>query len=178
MSSGLFKILLTNYAKTWYSTNKIKNWKAADLNKILPEVWKTRKFDGILLQYCNAIYNQNIIDRWTKSCIFLFSKKSDLGIAKNYQGITLTSIAAKIYNALLLDHIEPEMRKFLGRTKIAFGKIDPWHHKFCQSGECRRCLCKKPWGDTIVCRFLLDIWLQTQRKDGANTSSPKKPLQL
>ena len=36
-----------------------------------------------------------------------FPKKSDLGIAKNYLGIIFTSIAAKIYNALLRNRIEP-----------------------------------------------------------------------
>ena len=51
--------------------------------------------------------NQNTKDRLTKGCVFLFPKKSDLGIAKNYRGITLTSIATKIYNALQLNHIEP-----------------------------------------------------------------------
>ena len=35
------------------------------------------------------------------------SKKGYLGLAKNYQGITLTSIAAKSYNALLRNRIEP-----------------------------------------------------------------------
>ena len=34
-----------------------------------------------------------------------FPKKGDLGLAKNYRGITLTSIAAKIYNALLRNRI-------------------------------------------------------------------------
>ncbi len=32
--------------------------------------------------------------------ILPFPKKGDLGLAKNYWGITLTFIAAKIYNAL------------------------------------------------------------------------------
>ena len=36
-----------------------------------------------------------------KGCILPFPKKGDLGSAKNYRGITLTSIAAKIYNILL-----------------------------------------------------------------------------
>ena len=52
-------------------------------------------------QHCNAVYNQNPIDRWMKGCILPFPKEGDLGLAKNYRGITLTSIAAKIYNALL-----------------------------------------------------------------------------
>ena len=78
---------------------KIKNRKAAWLDEIPPEVWKTRQFDDILLWHCNAVYNQNPIDRWMKGCILPFPKKGDLGLAKNYRGITLTSIAAKIYNA-------------------------------------------------------------------------------
>ena len=36
---------------------KINNSKAAGLNEISPEVWKTRKFDNILLRYCNTVYN-------------------------------------------------------------------------------------------------------------------------
>ena len=79
---------------------KIKNRKAAGLDEIPPEVWKTRQFDDILLRQCNAVYNQNPIDRWKKGCTSPFPKKDDLGLAKNYRGITLTSIAAKIYNAL------------------------------------------------------------------------------
>ena len=44
-----------------------------------------------------------------KGCILPFPKKLDLGLAKNYRGITLTSIAAKIYNALLWNCIEPSI---------------------------------------------------------------------
>ena len=42
---------------------KIKNRKATELDEIPQEVWKARKFDDILLIHCNAIYNQNPIDR-------------------------------------------------------------------------------------------------------------------
>ena len=45
------------------------------------------------------------------SCILLFLKKGDLRITKNYRGITLTVIAAKVYNALLLNHALPEIEK-------------------------------------------------------------------
>ena len=48
---------------------KIKNRKAAGLDEISLEVWKTRQFDDILLRHCNAVYNQNTIDRWTRRCI-------------------------------------------------------------------------------------------------------------
>ena len=45
---------------------KNKSKRAAGLNKIPPEVWKTKKFDNILLQLCNVIYKQNTIEKWTK----------------------------------------------------------------------------------------------------------------
>ena len=40
---------------------KIENRKAAVLDEIPPEVWKTREFNNILLRYCNTVYNQNTI---------------------------------------------------------------------------------------------------------------------
>ena len=88
---------------------KIKNRKAAGFDEIPPGVWKTREFDDILLRRGNAVYNKNTLDRWTKGCILPFPKRGDLGIAKNYWGITLTSIAAKIYNALRRNPIEPKI---------------------------------------------------------------------
>ena len=99
---------------------KIKNRKAAGLDEIPPEVWKTRQFDDILLRRCYAVYNQNPIDRWTKGCILPFPKKGDLGLAKNYRGITLTSIVAKIYNALLSNCIEPKIEKILWKNQNGF----------------------------------------------------------
>ena len=99
---------------------KIKNGKAAGLDEIPPEVWKTRQFDDILLRHCNAVYNQNPIDRWMKGCILPFPKKGDLGLAKNYRGITLTSIAAKIYNALLRNRIEPKIDNILRKNQNGF----------------------------------------------------------
>ena len=109
---------------------KIKNRKPAGLDEIPPEVWKTRQFDDILLRHCNAVYNQNPTDRWMEGCILPFPKKGDLGLAKNYRGITLTSIAAKIYNALLRNRIEPKSTTYLEKTKMASEEIDPRPHKY------------------------------------------------
>ena len=99
---------------------KIKNKKAAGLDEIPPEVWKTRQFDDILLRQCNAVYSQNRIERWMKGCNLPFPKKGDLGLAKNYRGITLTSIAAKIYNALLRNRIEPKIDNILRKNQNGF----------------------------------------------------------
>ena len=104
---------------------KIKNRKAAGLDEIPPEVWKTRQFDDILLRHCNAVYNQNPIDRWMKGCILPFPKKGDHGLAENYRGITLTSIAAKIYNALLRNRIEPKIDNILRKNQNGFRRNRP-----------------------------------------------------
>ena len=99
---------------------KIKNRKAAEFDEMPPEVWKTWEFNNILLQHCNAIYNQNTIDKWTKEYILPFPKKGDFGIAKNYWDITLISIMAKIYNALLHNCIEPKIEKILRKNQNGF----------------------------------------------------------
>ena len=55
-----------------------------------------------------------------KGCILPFPKKGDLGLAKNYRGITLTSIADKIYNALLRNRIEPKIDNILRKNQNGF----------------------------------------------------------
>ena len=55
-----------------------------------------------------------------KGCILLFPKKGDLELAKNYRGITLTSIAAKLYNALLQNCIEPKIDNILRKNQNGF----------------------------------------------------------
>ena len=55
-----------------------------------------------------------------KGCILPFPKKGDLGLAKNYRGITFTSIAAKIYNALLRNRIEPKIDNILRKNQNGF----------------------------------------------------------
>ena len=48
---------------------KLKNKKAPGLDEIPPEVWKTRRFNDILLKSCNSLYNQSSIQIWTEGCI-------------------------------------------------------------------------------------------------------------
>ena len=55
-----------------------------------------------------------------KGCILHFTKKGDLRLAKNYRGITLTSIATKIYNALLRNRIEPKINNILRKNQNGF----------------------------------------------------------
>ena len=55
-----------------------------------------------------------------KGCILPFPKKGDLGLAKNYRGITFTSIAAKIYNALQQNSIKPKIDNILRKNQNSF----------------------------------------------------------
>ena len=55
-----------------------------------------------------------------KGCILPFPKKGDLVLAKNYRGITLTSIIAKIYNALQRNRIEPKIDNILRKNQNGF----------------------------------------------------------
>ena len=72
-----------------------------------------QQFDDILLRHCKAVNNQSLIERWTKRCILPYPKTGYLGLAKNYCGMTFTSIAAKIYNALFCNCVEPKIKKIL-----------------------------------------------------------------
>ena len=151
---------------------KIKNRKAAGLDEIPPEVWKTRQFDDILLRQCNTVYNQNRIERWMKGCILPFPKKGELGLAKNYRGIILTSIAAKIYNALLRNRIEPKIENILRKNQNSFRRN---RSTTSQILTIRRILegvqAKKTTGDITICRLYQGFRFHTQREDGTNPTS-------
>ena len=99
---------------------KCKDKKAAP--DIPPETWTTGAFDDILLELGNDVYNQRPVQQWTEGCILPFPKKGDLGCVSNYRGITLTHIAAKIYNTMLLNRIQPEIEKILRRNQNGFRK--------------------------------------------------------
>ena len=94
------------------ATNNISYEKAIGLDEISAEVWK--------LESCNRIYFQEPIVSWTDECILPFPKKGDLSITKNYRGITLTAIAVKIYNLMLLNRIRPEIDPILRQNQNGF----------------------------------------------------------
>ena len=72
---------------------------------------------------CQVLLDVNYtrpIDRWMKGCILPFPKKRDLGSAKHCRGITITPRAAKIYNALLRNRIEPKIDNILRKNQNGF----------------------------------------------------------
>ena len=121
--------------------------------------------------WCSSHWKESLRVALDYSHLLSFPKKGDLGIAKNYRGIALTSITAKIYNALLRNRIEPKIEKILRKNQNGFRRN--WTTTL-QILTIRRILErvreKKTWGNTIIRRFLQSIWLHTQREDGANTT--------
>ena len=97
------------------ATKSVQNGKATRLDEITVEVWKLNEFQDFLLEACNNVYMQKQIESWTNGCILPFPKKGDLTLTTNYRGITLTAIAAKIFNLMLLNrirpHVDPLLRK-------------------------------------------------------------------
>ena len=71
----------------------------------------------------NAVYESHEIEESQEGCIIPSPKKGDLSIpSTTKRGITLTSIAAKIYNRLLLNRIHPEIEKILMKNQNGFRK--------------------------------------------------------
>ena len=97
----------------------VYSWKTGKLPNLMKYHQKYGR-QGNLTTYCSAVYNQNTIERWTKGYNLPFLQKGDLRIAKNHQSIILTSIAVKMYNALLLNCIKPEIEKILWKNQNGF----------------------------------------------------------
>ena len=102
------------------AVKSIKYGKACGLDEIPVEVWKLKEFHEILLECCNSVYQQEVISSWRKGCILPFPKKGNLNITKNYRGITLTAISAKIYNLVLLNRIRPAVDPLLRKNQNGF----------------------------------------------------------
>ena len=73
-------------------------------------------FETIWLAGCKLF----ILDYEWRDTSFPSLKRGNLGLAKNYRGRTLTSIAAKIYNALLWYCIEPKIDNILRKNQNGF----------------------------------------------------------
>ena len=91
----------------------IKNLKN---NKALP---KYGKLEYLMNNFCIFV-TESALDIWRQSCIIPLPKTSDLRLATNYRGISLTSNAAKIYNKLLLHRIRPVLENILCDNQNVF----------------------------------------------------------
>ena len=100
----------------------LKNNKACGLDDIPAEVWKAQILDQELLDFCNKTLNCDKPDIWSASGIIPVPKKGDLSNPSNYRGISLTPIAAKVYNKLILNRLQPHIDPLLRPNQNGFRK--------------------------------------------------------
>ena len=102
-------------------TDNLKDGKAAGPDDISPEILKYCKFDDIILNFANNIlFLQETPAQWTSSNIKPLPKSGDLSDVNNYRGISLSSIASKITNKMILNRIQPTVDKLLRNNQNGF----------------------------------------------------------
>ena len=101
--------------------NPLSKKKKMGPDNVPPIIWKDPKFHQLLLDTCNQVLNSSVAPPlWLTSDIIPLPKKGNLTLHQNYRGISLTSIAAKIYNKLLLNRIFPVLNPILRRNQNGF----------------------------------------------------------
>ena len=106
--------------------NSFKNNKAPGTDSIITT--ELLKCSGDFLRQvprglCNAILSgADPPWQWTTNRIVPIPKKGDLSLMSNYRGISLVSVAAKLYNRLLLDRIRPHIEPVLRNNEAGFGR--------------------------------------------------------
>ena len=98
----------------------VTNKKSSGLDNVPGKLWKSEIFSEELLNLCNRVYNDEMPEIWTNSCIVPLPKKGDLSQACNYRGISSTCTLAKIYNRLLLNRIRPRVQPILRNDQNGF----------------------------------------------------------
>ena len=74
-----------------------------------------------VLVICNKVYSECFAPtQWTSSIIIPLPKKGDLQLMTNYRGISLMSIAAKVYNRVLLNRILKPIDAILRKNQAGF----------------------------------------------------------
>jgi len=97
-----------------------KNDKATGIDNIPIEVWKSESLMLPLLNVCNKVLHGDKPKIWSQSTIVPIPKKGDISDVKNYRGISLTVIAAKVYNKMLLERIQPHIQRVLRMNQNGF----------------------------------------------------------
>ena len=102
------------------AVRQMKNGKAPGLDGLPVEFWKLPKVKKSLKMFCNNTYNGNRPKEWGVSGLTPIPKKGDLTKTDNYRGISLTQVAAKVYNRLLLNRIRPVIDQVLRTSQNGF----------------------------------------------------------
>ena len=76
----------------------------------------------VCLDFCNETMKGNKPEALSRFPLISLPKKGDLSLPSNYRGITLSALAAKLYNTMLLNRISPHLDPILRRNQNGFRK--------------------------------------------------------
>ena len=103
------------------ATKQLKASKAFGPDNIPAIIWKDENFHSLLLKLCNhTLTTLKAPQIWHQSQIIPMPKKGDLSLVTNYRGISLMSIAAKIYNKMILNRLVPFIDPILRKNQNGF----------------------------------------------------------
>lgn len=75
----------------------------------------------VIHAFCSEVYTSLSPPRqWITNVIIPLPKKGDLSLMTDYRGISLMSIAAKVYNKILLNRIRPHVDPILRKSQAGF----------------------------------------------------------
>ena len=96
-------------------------YKAPGNDEIPAEFFKSRIASAQLLNTMNLVFETRTAPReWTKSVIIPIPKQGDLTDPANFRGISLTSLAAKTYNHILINRVKPHVDPLLRKNQNGF----------------------------------------------------------
>ena len=105
-----------------YVIKHTKRGGAVGVDCIPLEIWESPQFSDYLLELCNIGLSNHIKPaQWSQSAIKPIPKKAN-AILSQHRGISLNVIAAKLYNKMLLNRIQPHIDPILSWTQAGFRK--------------------------------------------------------
>lgn len=110
--------------ETLRAIHQMKNNKAAGLDCAITSEALQNGGDvmaDVVHGFCTEVYTTlTPPSQWTTSIIVPLPKKGDLSLMTNYRGISLLSIAAKVYNKILLNRIRDQVDPTLRNNQAGF----------------------------------------------------------
>ena len=103
------------------AASQLKTGKACGMDSVPPELLKLTGIHEILLPVFNQAFETGVVpEEWKVSGIIPIFKKGDASVCGNYRGIALMSLAAKLYNRILLNRIQPHVEPLLRPNQNGF----------------------------------------------------------